>query len=395
VYQNLAILAILILLYSLLAGRIEKTALSGPIVFVILGLLIGPLGLNILTFTLNEESYKTLAELALALVLFTDASKTNLSVLENNMAIPIRLLFIGLPLTILLGLGVGFAVFKEFLWVELAILATILSPTDAALGKPVVSNKMVPSKIREGLNVESGLNDGICVPVLFLLMALFAAKTHDDVSLKYGLLLFAKEIGFGVLVGLVITFSGERLINFCFKRQWIDNTWKPIIIIALALSCFSVAQILGGSSFIACFVGGVLYGTIHKTHKVELLQAAEGTASALGLIVWIIFGSVVVSNYISEFTWPVILYSILSLTVIRTIPVLFSLYKSGLTLKNKLFVGWFGPRGLASIVFVILILDLSIPHQRTIVPTVVCTVLFSIIAHGLSANPTIKKMFTA
>lgn len=226
-YQNLAIVAIFILLYSLLAGRIEKMALSGPIIFVILGLFLGPLGLNILHFTVDEEGYKTIAELALALVLFTDASKTNLRKLENNKAIPIRLLFIGLPLTMLLGFGVGFLVFKDFLWIELALLATILAPTDAALGSPVVSNKMVPSKIREGLNVESGLNDGICVPVLFLLMALFAAKTVDEVSLGFGLLLFVKEIGIGVLVGLFITFAGEKLINLCFKKDWISGTWKP------------------------------------------------------------------------------------------------------------------------------------------------------------------------
>lgn len=162
----------------------------------------------------------------------------------------------------------------------------------------------------------------------------------------------------------------------------------------MALSCFSIAQILGGSGFIACFIGGILYGTIHKTQKVELLRAAEGSASALALIVWLIFGAVVVSHYFFEFSWTVVIYSIFSLTLIRMIPVLISLYKSDLTFKDRLFMAWFGPRGLASIVFIIIVLDLNVPHQSTLVPTVVCTVLLSILAHGLSANPIIKKVFS-
>ncbi len=394
-YQNLTIIAFLVLIYSLLAGRIEKTWLSGPIIFVVLGVIAGPLGINILNFNIQKETYKTLAELALALVLFTDASKTNLRVLEHNIAIPLRLLLLGLPLTIFLGWVMGYLVFNDFLWIEAALLAVILAPTDAALGKPVVSSQKVQSKIREGLNVESGLNDGVCVPVLFLLVAIFAAQSVDKISLSFGLVLFAREIGIGLLVGLVVTFICEKLIGLCFKRSWILDSWKPMIIIAMAVCCFSLAQVLNGSGFISCFSGGILYGAINKTHKIDLIKAAEGTGNTLGLIVWIIFGSLVVSEFFHEFTWPIIIYAILSLTLIRILPVFISLIGVDLNLSEKLFTGWFGPRGLASIVFVIMTIDLDLPNLHTLVLTVICTVLLSILLHGFTANPIIKRTFHA
>jgi len=389
-YQNLAILSVFILLYSLFAKRIEKTSISGPILAVLFGVIAGPLLLNILNIQLTSEGYKTFAELALALVLFTDASNTNLKVLEHNIGVPTRLLLIGLPLTIAFGIGAGFLIFNEYSWIEVGILATMLAPTDAALGKAVVTNPKVPSKIREALNVESGLNDGISVPILFLLIAFFTATSIDDVSLQFGLGLFTKEIGVGLAVGLIITFIGDWLTHQSAKHKWISDTWKPIIIIALAFSCFAMAQVLGGSGFIACFSGGLLYGAMNKKHKMDLLKAAEGAGDTFSMITWIIFGAMVIVAYLPDFSWPIVLYAILSLTIIRILPVFISLIKTGFSVKEKLFMGWFGPRGLASIVFAIIVLDIPLPHKPTIILTVVCTILGSIILHGFSAIPFIS-----
>jgi len=346
--------------------------------------------LNILNIQLTSEGYKTFAELALALVLFTDASNTNLKVLEHNIGVPTRLLLIGLPLTIAFGIGAGFLIFNEYSWIEVGILATMLAPTDAALGKAVVTNPKVPSKIREALNVESGLNDGISVPILFLLIAFFTATSIDDVSLQFGLGLFTKEIGVGLAVGLIITFIGDWLTHQSAKHKWISDTWKPIIIIALAFSCFAMAQVLGGSGFIACFSGGLLYGAMNKKHKMDLLKAAEGAGDTFSMITWIIFGAMVIVAYLPDFSWPIVLYAILSLTIIRILPVFISLIKTGFSVKEKLFMGWFGPRGLASIVFAIIVLDIPLPHKPTIILTVVCTILGSIILHGFSAIPFIS-----
>jgi len=389
-YLDLTILALFVLLFSLFAKKIETLPISAAILAVGFGFLVGPMVLDIFKISRDSEGYRTLAELALALVLFTDASKTNLRTLENNIKLPSRLLLIGLPLTIVAGGIAGYYTFTGFSWIELCILATMLAPTDAALGKAVVTNPKVPSKIREALNVESGLNDGISVPVLFLLIALFEAQSVGDVSLGFGLGLFAKEIGLGLLVGVGITYFSDKLILFTSSRKWMSITWKPIVIVALAFSCFATAQLVGGSGFIACFTGGLLYGIIHKKNKNELLVAAEGIADTLSLITWFIFGSYVVAIYLFHFTWQVILYTILSLTIVRMIPVLVSLFKSGISLKEKLFIGWFGPRGLASIVFGIIILDVNFPNQKEIILTVVCTILVSVVAHGFSAGPLIK-----
>lgn len=389
-YLNLAILAFCILIYSIFAARIKNLPISGPILFVVFGMIAGPLFLDIFNFCLNGDNFKILAELALALVLFTDASKTNLRIIKKNVAIPARLLLIGLPLTILFGILAGLYIFDSYAWIELAILATILAPTDAALGKAVVSNPHVPVKIREALNVESGLNDGICVPVLYLLLALEAAQNVTDVTIQSGFELFSREIGIGLLVGIVVTYLADRLIVYCEKNKWINDSWKPMVIIALALMCFALAQALGGSGFIACFTGGLLFGAINKKNKISLLMAAEGTGETLSLVTWIIFGSVIIANYFPYFSWDVVFYTILSLTLVRMVPVFISLIKTRISLKEKLFIGWFGPRGLASIVFAIIILDIGLPNKEKIILTIVCTILISVLAHGFSANPLIK-----
>jgi len=392
IYQDFVVLAGFILIYSLFARKIEQAAVSGPVLAVVIGLVTGPLLLNLFNFKMTGEGYRILVELALALVLFTDAAATNLKILRKNIAVPARLLLIGLPLTIVFGVIAAFMIFNGFSWIEVGLLATMLAPTDAALGKAVVTNPAVPSKIREALNVESGLNDGISVPILFLLIALVATETVGTVNLQFGLALFAKQIGIGLAVGLGITFVSDKLIRIASRNNWIARSWKRIVIIALAFFCYNTAQLLGGSGFIACFSGGLLYGFVNKKHKLDLLQAAEGIGDTLSLTTWGIFGAIVIPTFLRQFTWDILLYSILSLTIIRMMPVLISLINTGLSLKEKLFMAWFGPRGLASIVFAILVLEVHLPHKSTIILTVVCTIFMSIIAHGITAIPFIKSL---
>ena len=393
-YQNLLILASFILLYSVFAKKIEASVISGPFLALAFGVLFGPLLLNLFQAKVETEEYRIIAELALALVLFTDASKANLNVLEHNVGLPVRLLLIGLPLTIGFGVLGGFLVFKGFSWIELGILATMLAPTDAALGKAVVSNPLVPKKIRESLNVESGLNDGICVPVLFLLIAFFATQSGEDLSSFYGLQVLGKEIGIGLLAGFSLSFLGFRLIQFSAKRQWLSKSWETMLIVALSFSSFSLAQIMGGSGFIACFAGGFLFGVLRRKSdfKEELMESAEGTGDTFSLITWLIFGSLVIASNLHELTWQVALYGILSLTIIRMFPVFLALISTGLSGKEKAFMGWFGPRGLASIVFAIMVLEVDLPHKSTIILTVAFTIMLSVVLHGFTAKPLIKGL---
>jgi NhaP-type Na+/H+ or K+/H+ antiporter len=386
-YEDLAVLALFILVYSSVAGRVERAWVSGPIVFTFFGLLIGPVCLDLLSFKTNGETIRTLAELTLALVLFTDAAAADMAVLRKTETLPARLLLIGLPLTILLGFGVGVLLFDNLSLFEVALLATMLAPTDAALGKAVVTNEAVPDAVRQGLNVESGLNDGICVPILFVFLALATGKAGEGGPWQLAMMLVAKQIGIGLAVGLVLTALAGRLLHFAWRNRWLTHTWIQVPVVALAFGCFAVAQFLGGSGFIAAFTGGLFFGVLEKQARDEYLRAAEGTGDTLALITWVIFGSAVVGQAVGNFSWLDLLYAVLSLSLIRILPVFLALTGTGLNTEGKLFVGWFGPRGLASIVFGVIVANANLPNSGTIAMTVVCTIMLSILAHGITANP--------
>jgi NhaP-type Na+/H+ or K+/H+ antiporter len=257
---------------------------SGPIVFTIFGLLIGPVGLNLLSFKADGETIRTLAELTLALVLFTDAADADMDVLRRTETLPVRLLLIGLPLTILLGFGVGVLLIEKLSLFEVALLATMLAPTDAALGKAVVTNEAVPDAIRQGLNVESGLNDGICVPILYVFLALAMGRGGEGGPWQLAVVLVVKEIGIGLAVGLVLTTVATLLLKYAKGQRWLTHTWIQVPVVALEFGCFAIAQFLGGSGFIAAFTGGLLFGVLAKQDRDEFLRAAEGTGDTLALI---------------------------------------------------------------------------------------------------------------
>ncbi len=287
----------------------------------------------------------------------------------------------------LVGFGVSLLLFPEFSTIEAGLLAVMLAPTDAALGKAVVTNPQIPDNIREDLNIESGLNDGICVPLLFALLATTTGNNSDNGTVNLLTTLFLEQIGIGVLVGASFSVIGTQLRKFSIERNWIALDWQPILPIALAIGCFATAQVFGGSGFISCFMGGLVFGSIVKKEKEELLIAAEATGDSLSLITWIAFGSSVVGLAFSKFTWQGLLYGILSLTLIRMLPVFLVVFGMKLDLWTKLFVGWFGPRGLASIVFVVIVLDEKLPYSQEIAVIVSITIILSVLAHGLTANP--------
>lgn len=382
--QSLLIFAAIAFIFGLFSNSLKNTYLSGPILFVLAGLLAGPFGLNILDLEIGNTSVGTFAELTLALVLFGDASLARFSIVGRNVKFPERLLLIGLPLTLLLGIGVGSLVFNSLSLYEIAILAIILAPTDAALGKPVVSNPAIPARIRESLNIESGLNDGICVPFLLLVFALM--DRGSNVTGMQGTMFFVKAIGIGMLIGLTLTYAGNWLIRKSMEKNWMDESWERIIIVTLAFLIYGLAGILGGSGFIACFSGGLLFGVIQKRHKQKLILAVEGISDLFSLITWGLFGSIIVYRVFSHITWQTILYAVLSLTLIRMLPVYLSLVRTDLNRYEKLFIGWFGPRGLATIVFIYLALEHGVKPDNPLVSATIFTILLSIVLHGSTAK---------
>lgn len=386
-FVNLALLAFFVLVYTLVAGRMQGGLVSGAILFTGFGLVFGPAGLGWFEPQVQAAGLRMVAELALALVLFTDAAGVDMPVLRRSFGMPARLLLVGLPLTIACGFLAGLVIFPHLPLLELAILATILAPTDAALGKAVLTNEAVPGSIRNALNVESGLNDGICVPLVLVLLVLASevATAHGPVGMA--LVTFAEEIGIGLVVGLGCTALTVPMARFALQRGWTDPGWLQFTVPALALFCFAAAQASGGSGFIACFVGGFLAGGMIRREKHMLLRPAEGIGETLGLLTWVVFGALVVGRADQLFSLDVLLYAVLTLTVLRMAPVFLALTGSGLSPIDKLFVGWFGPRGLASIVFAILVLDAGVRGGGVVVATAAWTIILSVVAHGLTAGP--------
>jgi sodium/hydrogen antiporter len=390
-YENIAILAAIVLVYSAVAGRVARSWLSGPILFTAAGLIVGPLGLDVLRLEISASDLKALAEAALAMVLFTDAAHADLEVVRRAVGLPERLLLVGLPLTIGFGFLLAIPLFPTLDLLAAGLLATLLAPTDAALGAPVVSNEAVPIETREALNLESGLNDGICVPVVAILLDLAVGTEIEHRSLGRAVLVVVEEIGIGLVAGLVLTAIAVSILRLAARREWLSAHWLHVPVVALAALCFAAAQALGGSGFIACFVGGLLFGYLHE-HPKQLLTGAASTGEVLAMLTWVVFGGPLLARSLDRVTWSMVIYAVLSLTVIRMVPVLLSLLGTGMNIGSRLFIGWFGPRGLASIVFGIIVFDAGVPGRETIAVTVILTVLLSIVAHGATANPLIAAL---
>ncbi len=391
-YIELAVLALFIFCYSLVAGRLERAATSGPIVFVVAGLLMGPLGLGWFDGDVSRTGLRVLADLTLALILFIDAANADLAILKRQFRIPSRMLLFALPGVIFLGTIIAALIFETLSLFEAAILGTMLAATDAALGKAVITNKAVPVQIREGLNIESGLNDGLCVPILFVFIALALGSGTEGGSTMLALKLVIQELGIGLVVGLGLTAIGTWLLRWCWNQGWVTEIWKQVTVVGLSIACFSVAQSLHGSGYIAAFTGGLLFGFMAKEATHRLVLAAEGTGETMALMTWMLFGATVIGQSVQHFTWEMIVFALLSLTVIRMLPIFLSLTGTGESTASKLFLGWFGPRGLASIVFAIIVVNKEVPAAKSIAMVVVLTVFFSLVAHGVSANPLAKLL---
>ena len=386
-YIELAVLALFIFCYSLVAGWVERAAASGPIVFVIAGLLMGPLGLGWFGGDVSNTELRVLADLTLALILFIDAANADLAILKRQFRIPSRMLIFGLPGVIFLGTIIAVLLFDTLSLFEAGILGTMLAATDAALGKAVVTNKAVPTHVREGLNIESGLNDGLCVPILFVFIALALGSGTEGGSTMFAIKLVIQELGIGLVVGLGLTAVGTWALRWCWNKGWVTEIWKQVTVVALSIACFSVAQSLHGSGYIAAFTGGLLFGFKAKEATHRLVLAAEGTGETLAMMTWFIFGAAVIGQSVQHFTWEILVYAILSLTVIRMLPIFLSLSGTGESTASKLFLAWFGPRGLASIVFAIIVLNKGVAGGKFVAMIAGLTVFFSLVAHGVSANP--------
>jgi sodium/hydrogen antiporter len=330
---------------------------------------------------------KVLAEATLALVLFSDAARIDLRQLRSTVGVPIRLLGIGLPLTILLGAVAAALVLGQLTIAEAVILSVVLAPTDAALGQAVVTEPRVPARIRQGLNVESGLNDGICVPLLFAAVALADVESDISGGRSAGTLL-VEEIGYGVLGGVAAGLLVAAIIRQAGRRDLIASRWRQVIPAAGATLAYGTANALHGSGFIAAFTAGVVFRLALRRDPEQLNRLTEEVGDVLNAVTFVLFGAVLLGPALTDLSWRLALYALLSLTLVRVIPVMIAMWGSHARTTTLAFLGWFGPRGLASIVFAIIVVgESNLPHEHLIVLAIYLTVGLSVIAHGLTAAP--------
>ena len=382
----LAVFVSLFFFYSLLSRRLERTILTAPIVFTVAGMLAFPALPGILTVGFNVSVLFRLAEIGLVLLLFTDASRTDLNVLRSIGNLSMRLLSTGMLLTILLGAVAARLVFPQLSIWEAGILAAILAPTDAGLGQVIVNSPHVPMRIRQALNVEAGLNDGLSVPFLMFFIALAAARIEGGAA---SLMQFiVEQLGYGVLIGAGIGLVGGWLLGLARRIGWMEESFQQIGVVSLPLLCLVISEMVGASMFIAAFVAGWAVQIGFKEAGKHSVEFAEGWGQMLNFSVFFLFGLVAVLAW-PQFNLASVLYAVLSLTVVRMLPVAIALGGTRLSPASVVFMGWFGPRGLASIVLGLVYLEqeMQLPGEATIRLAVIVTVLLSIFAHGLSATP--------
>jgi len=378
----------MLFIVAILSSKIDEIPLTPQMIFIFTGIVVGWFFTGFVDIIQPPLSTIILliAEIALVLVLFSDASQIRLGSIKLN-SLTSRLLITGLPLTIVLGITTAIFIFTDLTFWEAAIIGVVLAPTDAALGQVVVQNKRIPELIRKSLEVESGLNDGLCVPFLLVFVAIGLAQESFS-PVGYFLEVAIMQIGVGVMVGIAVGFIGSKIVIKSRDNGWITPEYQRIAFLALAILSFVIADQTGGSGFIAAFVGGLATAYVTLDARKVLMDFAEAEGQFLNLTVFFILG-IVISDLIPQITWQIILYAILSLTVIRMLPVALSLLGAKVRWDSVLFMGWFGPRGLASVVLALIALErLSpFPGQDTFILTVFITVFLSVIVHGITALP--------
>lgn len=385
----LVAIALCIVLYGVFSGRLSQSILSAPMAFMLAGLAVGEAGLGFVDVDIDSGVLEGFGELTLGLILFADAASTNSRNLVRENRIPRRLLLISLPLTIAFGAVAALIVFPGLAWQEAALAAAILAPTDAALGLAVVRSKHAPDRIRQALLVESGLNDGLALPAVLLFAALaFSMMGEGAHDWNYWLTFAAKQIVIGAVVGVVVGGALGKFIHHADGAEWIGHDFRNLTCIGVAILVLLGAHIAGGNGFIATFVGGLVFGSFCSRRAGSLTNFVEEEGQLFSLIIFFMFGAVLLPSAANADFGRCVLYALLSLTVIRMAPTALSLAGLKLDWPSKLFIGWFGPRGLASILFLLIAVEGEEMGRITAIESVVyVTVFMSVVLHGVTATP--------
>ncbi len=382
---------VLVFLYSLVSKRLERTVVTAPILFTVAGAFTMLLPPALTELAIDRPTFLMIAELGLVMTLFTDASRIDLISLRGSRGLRVRLLSTGMLLTILLGAVTAMVIFGGLSWLEAGILGAILAPTDAGLGQVIVSSPQVPPRIREALNFEAGLNDGLSVPFLMCFIALAMVENQGAGAASVLTRFLGEQLGYGTLIGLGAGLAGGALLGVARRKEWMARPLTQLGVVAIPLLCVMASEATHASMFIAAFVAGLATQIGFRQVGRHSVEFAEDWGQLLNLFVFFLFGLLVARSW-TAFTPAMFVYALASLTLVRMLPVALALQGTGLSRSSVLFVGWFGPRGLASIVLGLVYLEqqVNLAGEDTIRLTIMLTVLLSILIHGLSALPGIK-----
>jgi sodium/hydrogen antiporter len=383
-----ALLAV-VLAWGLVSGRIARYSITLPIVLVVVGAVLS--ATHVVVVQLDSESVRILVELALSILLFADATEISARWLRSAGRLPLRMLALGFPMTIAAGFATGYWLFPGVsVWV-VALLAAALAATDAALASPVIMDERLPRQLRRIIDVESGLNDGLATPlVLFFLAAAVASggPAGGEAPLVHALV----ELAIGVAAGVLIGAAGARLLVSARRASWSNAGGERLAVMILPVLTYLTTTTLGGNGFVAAFVAGIAAGTVGREEVTEeRLQLTNDVGTLISAAVWFVFGSLIPNVVARGISWNVLLYAVLSLTLIRMVPVALALVRSGLGTREVLFLGWIGPRGLASILFGLIAIEELHAHALTadadfVAEVIVVTVSLSVLLHGLTAG---------
>jgi NhaP-type Na+/H+ or K+/H+ antiporter len=380
----------ILIAYTAVSGPLDRRAITSAMAFVAIGFVVGASSLGLLNVSLESTVAERVTELALVFLLFSDSARLDLGSLRREVGWPSRLLLIGLPLTMVLGLGAGLLLFPGMAVTSAFLLSTMLCSTDAALGQRVVEDTAVPSRVRQVLDVESGLNDGLAVPFFLVALDISAATLVGGVSSAV-ISEAASQIGWGLVSGVGAGAIGGLVFRISDRHNSLQAQWRQVFTFAVALGAYAMAVTLGGSGFIAAFVAGLTFGSVSGEHGLRVTYFTAEAGNVLAAATWMGFGALAISSVLPDVTWRVVVYALLSLTVVRILPVAVAMAGTGARWQTVAFMGWFGPRGLASVVFGLLALERGIPEAPTLLATVVVTVGLSVFLHGLTSVPFVAR----
>ena len=389
------VLTILVLSYAVVSGLVKRWYLAPALIFVLFGIVLGPFGLHVIDFGTDAASFTIIAQLALTVILFNQAVQLDLSAVFRRGEVTFRLLVIGIPLALVLGTATALLVLPVMpLW-EAVCLAAIVAPTEVALIDALLEDKRIPERVRHALSTESGFYDGFALAALLAALALASEQTDSDAS-RWGWFLVRTEV-VSVVVGLAVGVLGGLVIARSQKHDWMSDTWAQLATLAVALVCFQVGERLHGSGFVAAFAGGLAFAFAMKRKDAALeTQVSEAAGQLLELVVFAMFGSYAVITGWRDAGWRVVVFAVVALFAVRMVSVSLALIRSELPARDRLFIGWFGPRGIGTLVLGLLIVNRGELEQEQLITQVVAvTVTLSLVVHSLTTWPGIRWLLSA